>query len=155
MLSPVTLAVNFLSGMHSTTYAFADRLADKQADDAALQITRRMQQVFAFADIWHLLHMEFYGEHRLALDGARSAENPAPARRKKREGRKEIVRRECEVYWTKHGPRNASHTAKRLLSVVNKTLETQGHRTYTAESFEKLVREIFRESASQFKPDSN
>jgi hypothetical protein len=158
ILSPVTLAVNFLSGMHSITYAFADRLADKQADDAALHITRRMQQVFAFADIWHLLHMEVHGEHRLALDGARSAENleaAAPARRKKREERKEIVRRECEVYWTKNGPRNAAHTAKRLLSVVNKTLETKGHRTYTAESFEILVREISRESASQFKPDSN
>jgi hypothetical protein len=152
ILSPVTLAANFLSGVHSITNAFVDGLADKQADDAVPHLTRRVQQVFAFADTWHWLRMEVYGEHRLALDGARSAENlgaAAPARAEKKKERMEIVRRACAAYWAKHGRRNAAHTAERLYSEVQETLKTKGHQTYTRESFVKVAREIFCESASQ------
>jgi hypothetical protein len=154
ILSPVTLAANFLAGVHSIAGSLVDRLTDKQADNALPDITRRMLQVFAFADTWHLLHMEVYGEHRRALDGARSAENlgaAAPARAEKKERRKEIVRQACEDYWTKHGSRNPAHTARRLYDAVREKLDMEKHQTYTLESFEKLVREIFRESASQSK----
>jgi hypothetical protein len=153
ILSPVTAAANFLAGVHSIKDAFVDRLTDKQADNALPdEITRRMQQVFAFADTWHLLHMEVYGQHRRAWGSARSAENlgaAALARAEKKKKRMEIVRRACEVYWTKHGRRNAAQTAERLYSDVRKTLETTGHQTYTRESFVVVVREIFRENGSQ------
>jgi hypothetical protein len=46
IFSPVTLAANFLSGVHSITNAFVDSLTDKQADDAVPHLTRRVQQVF-------------------------------------------------------------------------------------------------------------
>jgi hypothetical protein len=152
ILSPVTLAANFLAGVHSITSSYAGRLVDKQADNALPDITRRMLQVFAFADTWHWLHMEVYGEHRRAWGATRSAENlgaAAVSRAEKKKERVEIVRRVCEVYWTKHGRRNAAHTATRLYSDAQKILEAKGYQTYTRESFVKVVREIFRESASQ------
>ena len=78
ILSPVTAAANFLAGVHSIKDAFVDRLTDKQADNALPdEITRRMQQVFAFADTWHLLHMEVYGQHRRCVKAGRQSENRA------------------------------------------------------------------------------
>jgi hypothetical protein len=152
ILSPVTLAADFLGEMYLITRLFAARPAGKRAYNTLPDITRHLLQVFAFADTWHWLHVEVYGAHRLALDGARSAENlraASPARAEKKKKRMAIVRRACAVYWTKHGPRNAAYTAERLYSEVHKTLKTKGHQTYTRESFVKVVREIFRESASQ------
>jgi hypothetical protein len=152
IISLVTHAADFLCGLYLIPLSFAARPADKQADEALADITRHILQVYAFCDAWHWLHMEVYGEHRRALDGVQSAENlgaAAPARAEKKKERMEIVRRACAVYWTKHGRRNAAHTAERLYSEVHKTLKTKGHQTYTRESFVKVVREIFRESASQ------
>jgi hypothetical protein len=152
ILSPVTLAADFLGIMHSITGSFVDSLVDKQADNALPDITRRMQQLFAFADTWHLLHLEVYGQHRRAWGSAQSAKNlgtAALSRAEKKKERTEIVRQACEVYWTKHGRRNAAGTAGRLCSKVNEILRTSGHKTYTPESFVKVVREILRESASQ------
>lgn len=152
ILSPVTLAADFLGQLYLITGSFADGLLCKQADRALNDITRSMQQVFAFCDTWHWLHMEIYGEHRHALDGARSTENlraAAPARTKRKKERVWIVRQLCEAYWAKSdrvGFRNASRTAQRLRPTVNERLKQAGHQTYTAESLEKLVREISRET---------
>lgn len=152
IISPVTLAADFLGEMYLITRLFAVHAVGNQARNALPDTTCHLLQLFAFADTWHWLHMEVYGEHRLALDGARSAENlgaAAPARAEKKKERMEIVRRACAVYWAKHGRRNAAHTAERLYSEVQETLKTKGHQTYTREFFVKVVREIFYESASQ------
>jgi hypothetical protein len=87
ILSPVTLAADFLGGMYLIASLFAVRPAGKPAHSALPDMTRHLLQLFAFADTWHWLHMEVHGAHRLALDGARSAENlraAAPARTEKR-----------------------------------------------------------------------
>jgi hypothetical protein len=87
ILSPVTLAADFLGGMYLIPSLFAVRPAGKPAHSALPDMTRHLLQLFAFADTWHWLHMEVHGAHRLALDGARSAENlraAAPARTEKR-----------------------------------------------------------------------
>jgi hypothetical protein len=151
ILSLVTLAVDFLAGLYLIPLSFASRPADKQSDQALEDLTRHIRQVYAFCDAWHWLHMEVYGEHRLALGGAHSAENlgaAGPARTAKKKARMEIVRQACEVYWTKHRHRNAARTAEHLLPAVNKELGAKGHQIYTRDSFEKLVREISRERAS-------
>jgi hypothetical protein len=151
ILSLVTLAADFLAGLYLIPLSFTSQPVDKQPDEALHDLTRRILQAY-FCDAWHWLYMEVYGEHRLALAGVQSAENlgaAAPARTEKKKERKEMVRQACEAYWKKNGRRNAAHTAVRLFPAVKKELETKGHKTYTPESFEKLVREIVRESVGR------
>jgi hypothetical protein len=157
IISPVTHAADFLGGMYLIARLFAVRSARKRAYSPLPATTRHLLQVLAFADAWHWLHMEVHDEHRLALGGAQLAKNlgaAAPARTEKKKERVEFVRQACVAYWSKHGRRNAAHTASRLYSQVNGTLKAKGHQTYTLDSFVKLVREIFGESAGKSESSS-
>jgi hypothetical protein len=143
VLSPVALGAKYIGIAHVTMDALLD---DKPLD-------KKMEQVFALCQAYHMFHAEVFGEHRAAFDGLVARNNLAASglrRADKKRSRRVIVEEWCSRLWEKKPSfsDNAAQTAREILPSVNTALQGGGHPAYTAGSLEKLIRQIVHDRSA-------
>jgi hypothetical protein len=120
VLSPITLAVNFLSLQYLAVKQIASGI-DESSSDAEAEMERRINQIMGLCDAWHWFHMEAFGEHDRAFVGLTSRESLAkgPASRRAKAGPRSEVVRSCI---SDSAGVSASELARRRFKTINNAL---------------------------------
>lgn len=126
-----------------------------------LNENKEMQEAaMAYADAWHWLHMELYGEHELAANAEAAERSAAKASAGRAEGpkaqkkngalRRAIIEAEYKKYAENKSNvrqrQSAKHAASQLLETINKALASAGLGSIQVATLEKRLTAIIKDA---------
>ncbi|OSI68877.1 hypothetical protein [Bradyrhizobium canariense] len=149
--SPISSAARLLGHNAALTRSMAAVImAEEQcsADDVAAEDQEvRMRQIYEFADAWHWLHMELFGEHELAFAKRDGAAKGAAAMAEKGKRKNQIIADAIEAVRSKGLVNMANHSAvaKAIQAEVDEKCAKAGlEKAQSSQSFIKSVAAVLK-----------